>query len=103
MGSLHWLVLFPYYFFTALTLFLVLSIACRVVGAKSSANPLATGAIVLGLIATALPLLSGWTHLADYSWQGMVALLVASLLLATVDTFLKSGFPLPLDEELEDV
>jgi len=103
VSSLHWLVLFPYYFFTALTLFLAFSIVCRLTGIRISANPLATGAIVTGLIATALPLVSGYAQLGGYSWPPLVILLVVSLVLATVDTFLKSSLPLPLDEELEDV
>ncbi len=103
MGALHWLILFPYYFFTALTLFLVFSIVSRVTRAGSGANSLALGAIVVSVVLTALPLITGTTYIADYSWPGLVFLLVVSLGLALIDTVLKPSLDLPLDQELEDV
>lgn len=103
MGSLHWLILFPYYFFTAVCLFLLLSLTCRVLRAGVSANPLATTAAVAAAVAAILPLAVGWTRLAQYSWQGLVALLAASAVLATVDAALSTSLKLPLDAELEDV
>jgi len=103
VGSLHWLVLIPYYFFTALSFYLLFSVICRVVRAPVSANPIAITAVVVGLLATAAPLLSGWTKLANYSWPGMLALFAVSMVLATVDTLLKGSLSLPADAELEDV
>ncbi len=103
MGALHWLILFPYYFFTALTVYLVLVVACRIVRAQPSANPLATTAVVTGVVLTALPFVASNVSIDAYGWQGLVFLLVVSLALATVDTVLKSSLPLPLDQELEDV
>ncbi len=103
MGSLHWLILFPYYFFTALSLYLVFSLVCRLLRAEVSANPLAMSAVIVSLVLTALPLISGAARIADYGWRGLVALLLVSLTLATVDAVLKSSLALPLDRELEDV
>lgn len=103
MSSLHWLILIPYYFFSALSFFLLFSVICRVVRASISANPIAITAVVAGLVATAAPLLSGATELADYSWPGMLALFAISMVLALVDTILKGSLSLPADAELEDV
>ena len=100
---MHWLILFPYYFFTALCLFLIFSLLCRVVRAKVLANPLSMAAVIGSVALTALPLIAGVAHIDDYSWPGMVALLIAGFALAALDTFLKSGLPLPLDEELRDI
>ena len=103
MGSLHWLVLFPYYFFTAVCLYLLLTLICRVVRAGVSANPLAITAVVAAVLATATPLLGGGTRLAQYSWQGLVVLLAVSAILATLDAVLAGPLKLPLDAELEDI
>ena len=103
MGSLHWLILIPYYFFTAITAYLSFALVCRLARASVSANPLAMAAMVTSIAATALPILTGWIPLASYSWQGLVVLLVLSGTLALLDAILKGGMPLPLDEELEDV
>ena len=103
MGALHWLILFPYYFFTALSLFLLLLVICRVVRAEVSANPLSMTAVVAAVVLTAAPLVSGATSISDYSWPGLVFLLVVSLVLATIDAVLKSSLAVPIDAELEDV
>lgn len=103
MGSLHWLILFPYYFFTAVSLYLLLTLVCRVVRAGASANPLAMTAALSAVVLTALPLLAGMTRLAQYSWQGLVALLAINFVLATVDAVLAGSLKLPLDSELEDI
>lgn len=103
MSSLHWLILFPYYFFTAVSLYLLLVLACRVVRAQASANPLAMTAAISAVILTALPLLTGMTRLAQYRWQGLVALLAISAILATLDAALAGSLKLPLDNELEDI
>jgi hypothetical protein len=103
VSSLHWLILIPYYFFSALSLFLLFSVVCRVVRASASANPIAITAVVAAVVATAAPLLAGATELADYSWQGMLGLFAVSMVLATVDTLLKGSLGLPADAELEDV
>ncbi len=103
MGSLHALVVIPYYFFTALSLYLLFSVICRVVRKSVSANPIAIAAVVGALIATAAPLMSGTTRLADYSWPGLVFLFVISMIFATVDTVLKNSLSLPADAELEDI
>ncbi len=100
---MHWLILFPYYFFTALCLFLLSSLICRAVRAKVSANPLAMTAVVAAIALTALPLITGATQIDDYSWPGLLGLLLASLVLALLDTVLKPSLSLPLDEELEEV
>jgi cyanate permease len=103
VSSLHWLILFPYYFFTALSLYLLFSLICRLVRAEASANSLAMTAVVGSVIATATPILIGSVPLASYSWPGLVALLVISSALAVADAVFKGSLPLALDEELEDV
>ncbi len=103
MSFLHPLIVIPYYFFTALSLYLLFSVICRIVRASVSANPLAIAAVVGALVATAAPLMSGTTRLAEYSWPGLVFLFVISLIFATVDTLLKNSLSLPADAELEDI
>jgi hypothetical protein len=103
VSSLHWLVLIPYYFFSALSFFLLFSVICRLVRAPVSANPMAITAILAGLVATAAPLLSGMTSLANYSWPGMLGLFAISMVLALADSLLKASLSLPADAELEDV
>lgn len=103
MGSLHWLILIPYYFFTAVTAYLAFALICRAVRSRVSANPVAMAAVVTSLALTGIPLLAGWLTIANYNWRGLVGLLAVSACLATADALLKGSLPLPLDAELEDV
>lgn len=103
MSSLHWLIVIPYYFFTAVTAYLAFSLVCRALRAEVSANPVAMAAVLTSLASVALPLVAGWLTIAHYNWRGLVALLLASAVLATVDAALKGSLPLPLDRELEEV
>ena len=103
MHSSHWLLLIPYYFFAALSCLLLLLPAARLVRARISINALATTAVVLGLLLTLLPLLSGWTTMTNYTVTRLFLLACATVLLAVLDTALQSILPLPLDRELEEL
>jgi hypothetical protein len=103
MGNLHWLIVIPFYFFTALSLFFALSIGCRIIRAKVGANPLAVAAAVTALLTAILPVAAGWVPLAAYTTLRMVGLGVASFVLAAVDTLLMPSLALPLDDELREV
>lgn len=102
MSSLHWLIVIPFYFFTALLVFFVLAITCRVLRARVGANPLAITAAVTALVATVVPAALGWLPLEAYTSMRMVALAVGSFVLAVLDMLLMPTLGLPLDDELRD-
>ncbi len=103
MSSLHWLILIPYYFFTALSLYLAFALVCRFARLSASANPIAIAAVVGALVATAAPLVLDWTEISQYSWQPLVGLFAVSMTLAAIDTALMGTLGIPADAELEDV
>jgi len=103
MSNLHWLIVIPFYFFAALSLFFALSITCRLVRAKLGANPLAVAAALTALLAAIVPVAVGWIPLSAYTTLRMIGLGVASFVLAAVDTVLMPGLGLPLDDELRDI
>jgi hypothetical protein len=101
VGKLHWLILFPYYFFGALTLLGVFLLFARLMRARVSINALVIAAIVLPVIAMAIPLLLGWVGIASFTGLGVAVLLLTSFIFAAIDAIVCRSFPLPLDEELE--
>lgn len=103
MGSLHWLILVPYYFFAALTTLLLLSVLSRVLRVPAGANRLVMTAILLSLVAVIAPLLTGIAGIGDYEGKGFLALAVASFVLAGIDTLLAPRLSIPFDEELENL
>lgn len=103
MSSLHWLIVIPFYFFTALLVFFALSLLCRIARARVGANLLAVAAATTSLATAILPLIFGWTSLELYTTLRMVGLGAASFVLAAIDTVLMPNLGLPLDEELRDV
>lgn len=98
---LHWLILFPYYFFTALGTSLLLLLLCRILRARLGANLLVTASVLLALVGVGAPLASGALRISDYSSLGFIVLALNSLLLAFVDTLLQPILPLPADLEFE--
>jgi prepilin signal peptidase PulO-like enzyme (type II secretory pathway) len=99
---LHWLFLIPVYVFSAILVFLALTILCRVLRLKPAANTLAVTAVVCGLATIALPLLDGVT-LADYTGWRLLIIVAASFALAAIDTLLEPLLPLPVDAELAEL
>lgn len=97
---MHWLILLPYYFFTAIGTSLLLLLLCRLVRARVGSSSLVTAAVILSLIGVAAPLVSGQMGIDDYSTLGFLVLAAASLLLAGLDTLLQPLLPLPADDEL---
>lgn len=102
MGVLHWLIVIPLYFFTALTLLLSFILIARLLRLRVSVNPLVTGAGTLALGLIAAPLLTGWVTFDAYTGRLLVALIVASFAVAGLDALLQSPLPLPLDDELRE-
>lgn len=100
MGKLHWLILFPYYFFGALTLLGVLLLVARLTRLEIAINTLVTTAIAVSLVALVVPFVFGWVGIASFTGLGVAMLLVASFAVAAVDALLYRSLPLPLDEEL---
>ncbi|MFN8641801.1 MAG: hypothetical protein U0802_09145 [Candidatus Binatia bacterium] len=99
---MHWLLLVPFYVFIAIGVFLSLSILCRVLRLKLSANALAVTAVIVGVFVVLLPLHEG-VQLADYTGRRLLLVLGVTFALATIDTLLESVLPLPFDAELADL
>ena len=102
MGSLHWLIVIPLYFFAALTLLLSLILVARLLRLRVSVNPLVIGAAALALGLIVAPLVAGWVTLDAYTGRVVLVLIVASFAVAGIDTLLQSLLPLPLDDELRE-
>lgn len=103
MSSVHWLILFPYYFFGALTSLLFLILAARLVRARLSSNALVLTAVLVGVVATLLPLVAGWVRLSDYGVVNLFLLAGSSFVLALLDASLQPRLPIALDAELEQL
>jgi len=98
----HWFLLVPFYVFIAIGVFLLLSILCRVLRLKLSANALAVSAVVVGVVVVLLPLFEG-IQLSDYTGRKLLMVGALTFVLATIDTLLEPLLPLPLDAELADL
>ena len=101
MGSLHWLIVVPFYFFGALALLSILIVASRLLRLKVSINFLVISSILITLLALAVPLSFDWVDLEWFTGWKAAVLLITSFLLAGIDTVLKRSITSPLDEELE--
>ncbi len=99
---MHWLVVVPFYFFSAILTFLVLALVCRVTRAKIGANPLATIAVILAVGVVAVPLSLDWIDLAHMNGRRLLVLAVATVVLAAIDTLLQPLLPLPADRDLAE-
>jgi len=100
---LHALIVVPFYFFSAILTFLVLALACRFARAKIGANSLAIVAVVLAVAVVAVPLALDWIDLAHMNGRRLLALAVATVVLAAVDTLLQPLLPLPADRDLAEL
>jgi hypothetical protein len=100
VGSLHWLIVIPLYFFGSITLLLSFILAARLLRLRVSVDPLVTAASALAIGLIVVPLVAGWVTLDAYAGLVLAVLIVASFALAGLDTLLQSLVPLPLDEEL---
>jgi hypothetical protein len=100
VGSLHWLIVIPLFFFAALTLSLSFILVARLMRLHVSFDPLITGASALAIGLIAAPLVAGWLSLDAYMGRVLPVLIVASFAVAGLDALLRSLLPLPLDDEL---
>lgn len=100
MGTLHWLIVVPFYFFGALSLLLALMVVARLLRLKVKANTLVMVAVTVAIVGVALPLIAGWANIQEYSGRILLLVGVVSFILAAIDTWLGSRLPLPLDQEL---
>ena len=100
---MRWLLLIPFYVFTAIAVFLLLSIVCRVLRIKLAAHTLAITSVVLGVAVVCLSFFEHFIELPDLTGMRLVILAAVTFLLAAVDTLLEPLLPLPLDKELAEV
>jgi hypothetical protein len=96
----HYLLVIPFYFFTALATFLVLALVSRILRLKVGANVLATTAVILGVGAVAVPLALDWIDLAHLSGRQLLVIGGLTFALAALDTLLEPLLPVPFDQEL---
>ncbi len=101
MGSFHWLIVIPFYFFGALTLLSGSVLVARLVRLHVPINALVIGSIIVSILALAVPLSLDWFNLDALTGRRAAVLLVASFIFAGIDAVLKDQFPLPLDHELD--
>lgn len=97
---MHWLVVIPYYFFSAVLCFLVLALAARILRLRVGANLLATAAVLLAVVAVAVSLTAGWVDLADLTLWRLLSLAAVSFVAAALDALLRPILPLPADADL---
>jgi hypothetical protein len=102
LERLHWMVVIPMYFFTAMTLLALFILVARLLRARVSLDPLVASACALALGLAVGPLVVGWATLDAYTGRVVLGLIVVSLALTGLDTILRSPLPLPLDEELRE-
>ena len=100
MGTLHWLIVVPFYFFGALSLLLLFMVVARLLRLKVKVNTLVTTAVLLAMVGVAVPLVADWAEIDDYSGRILLLIGIESFILAAIDTLLESRLPLPLDQEL---
>jgi hypothetical protein len=98
----HALVVIPFYFFAALSTFLVLALVSRILRLQVGANTLATTAVILAVAVVAVPLFLDWIDLAHLNGRRLLALGGISVLLAAIDTLLQRLLPLPADRDLAE-
>jgi hypothetical protein len=103
VGSTHWLLLIPYYFFAALGALLLLILLSRMARLRLSLNLLATTAVLLGIGFVTVPILTGCLRLEDYTVGRMLGLVGATCVLALVDSLLQPTLAIALDKELDDL
>lgn len=97
---MHYLILFPYYFFTALTLAIALSIITRTLRLKLSINAIMLTSVLVSLAGYMIMIASPQFSIDHFTGKPMAAIGVASFVLATLDTVLKRALPHAIDEEL---
>jgi hypothetical protein len=98
---MRWLILVPYYFFGAILFGFASLLVSRVVRAKVELARLAAGAATVSAATVALPLIAGWAAIEHYRVLPMLAVAVASAVVAGVDLLVARSLPLGIDEELE--
>ncbi len=98
---MHWLLLIPYYFFSALACGSLLLILHRLARRSPDLDRLGAISCVAGIVAVALPLLTGWAEIEDYRATPMLLLGLGSFLLAVLDAILRHLLALPVDQEFE--
>lgn len=99
----HWLVVIPFYFFTAIATFLGLALMSRVLRLKVGANALAIAAVLLAVGVVAVPLAADWIDLAHLTGRRLLVLGAATFVLAALDTLLQPVLPLPADRDLSEL
>lgn len=101
MGSFHWLIVIPYYFFGALALVSGLVMITRILRLRIGINVIVITSISVSLLGLAIPLSLGWLDLDALTGLRLAVVLLASFVFAGVDAMLKDRLPLPLDADLE--
>ncbi|MGH7856446.1 MAG: hypothetical protein ACREQY_03880 [Candidatus Binatia bacterium] len=97
MEALHWLVLFPVYFFGAMSLFAIFDLSVRVLRVDVEAHALAGRAIAVSLIGLVALFLLDVVSIGTFTLLPVLGLALLSFLLAGIDAILIRVLPLPSD------
>lgn len=100
MGTLHWLIVIPYYFVGTLAALPLLVLLSRLLRLRLSINSLVAVAIIATLVGLVVPLAAGWLSMSLLTGRPLACLLGLSFLFAAADFSLARRLPLALDEEL---
>jgi hypothetical protein len=96
----HWLIVIPFYVFSAIGLFLAFTLVARLLRLKITVNAIAVTSVALGVAVVAVPLMADLLDLEHYAARYLLVLGAATFALAILDTLLEPLLPLPLDREL---
>lgn len=97
---MHSLIVFPFYFFTALSLTALLVIGARLLRSKVAINTLVVISVLVSLVAVISLLASDALSVDDLKLVPMLVLMLVSFVLAGIDAILMKSIPLDLDEEM---
>lgn len=98
---MHALIVFPYYFFAALNLAVVLVLLTRLLRLKVSINTLVTTSVVVSLVAMILVMSHDEISARDLKGGPMLVMAIVSFVLAGLDALLKKSLPHQIDQELD--
>lgn len=99
---MHNLIVFPFYFFLALTLTALFSMFVRVLRIRVAIGTVVTIAVLSAMAAMVLILRSDAVSVDDLGAAPMLALAGASFVLAAIDRALKGILPHAIDDEMAD-
>ena len=94
MSALHWLILIPYYYFSTMTLAILLAIVSRLLGFPVTMERLVFTSILAVVAGLTGLLVMETVQIDDFGLLRVVALLTGLFILAGLETVMLSSLPL---------